>query len=253
MASTSRRARLSLFGTEEPVPETAVLRAGPLECPLRRRQPAPHQARRGRGDPGGQLHRARPQLGHLQPRDQQPGDRAGRERLPDQLRRGVRATRSRPSPTARSSRPTPRAISASRAEGEALSDFVTNRTGFVVLHPVEGVSGAAVEVEHVDGTVEHSRFPELIDPTCPFMDIRALTHEPLPGRARRLPDGGRHLRDGGPAQLAGRLLQDLCPPARPALALHARQGREADPEHLAGGRPASLPARRRLAATTPSP
>ena len=67
------------------------------------------------------------------------------------------------------------------AEGEALSDFVTNRTGFVVLHPVEGVSGAPVEVERVDGSVEESRFPELIDPTCPFMDMRTLTHEPLPG------------------------------------------------------------------------
>ena len=69
----------------------------------------------------------------------------------------------------------------SRRKVRALSDFVTNRTGFVVLHPLEGVSGAPVEVEHVDGSVEQSRFPELIDPTCPFMDIRALTHEPLPG------------------------------------------------------------------------
>ena len=67
------------------------------------------------------------------------------------------------------------------AEGLALSDFTTNRTGFVVLHPLAGVSGAAVEVLHVDGTVEQSRFPELIDPTCPFKDIRALTHEVLPG------------------------------------------------------------------------
>ena len=58
------------------------------------------------------------------------------------------------------------------AEGEALTDFVTNRTGFVVLHPVEGVSGAPVEVLHVDGAVERSRFPELIDPVCPFQDIR---------------------------------------------------------------------------------
>ncbi len=40
------------------------------------------------------------------------------------------------------------------AEGEALSDFVTNRTGFVVLHPLEGVSGAPVAVERVDGSVE---------------------------------------------------------------------------------------------------
>ena len=27
--------------------------------------------------------------------------------------------------------------------GNAISDFLTNRTGFVVLHPIEGVAGAA--------------------------------------------------------------------------------------------------------------
>ncbi len=67
------------------------------------------------------------------------------------------------------------------AEGEALTDFVTNRTGFVVLHPLEGVVGAPLTVEHVDGRIVESRFPELIDPACPFQDIRALTHEMAPG------------------------------------------------------------------------
>lgn len=67
------------------------------------------------------------------------------------------------------------------AEGEALSDFVTNRTGFVVLHPLSGVVGAPLAVEHTDGRVEKSKFPELVDPACPFLDIRALTHEIGPG------------------------------------------------------------------------
>ena len=66
-------------------------------------------------------------------------------------------------------------------DGEALSDFVTNRTGFVVLHPLEGVVGRPVTVEHTDGDVVESRFPELIDPDCPFHDIRALGHEIAPG------------------------------------------------------------------------
>ena len=47
-----------------------------------------------------------------------------------------------------------------------------------------------------------------------MMDLRAITHEFAPGADRRMPDGGRHVRDGGPAQLDRRLLQDLCPPAR---------------------------------------
>ncbi|MBC7832034.1 MAG: hypothetical protein H7Y62_08455, partial [Hyphomicrobium sp.] len=67
------------------------------------------------------------------------------------------------------------------AEGEALDAFVTNRTGFVVLHPLENVVGAPLTVEHTDGRIEESRFPALIDPACPFTDIRALTHDIAPG------------------------------------------------------------------------
>jgi hypothetical protein len=67
------------------------------------------------------------------------------------------------------------------AEGEALSDFVTNRTGFVLLHPLADVVGRPVTVEHTDGRIEESAFPELVNPACPFLDIRALTHEIAPG------------------------------------------------------------------------
>jgi hypothetical protein len=63
----------------------------------------------------------------------------------------------------------------------AVTDFLTNRTGFVVLHPIEGVAGHWVRVEHADGRVEEALFPDRIDPTCPFQDIRALTHEVGPG------------------------------------------------------------------------
>ncbi|MEZ5666949.1 MAG: hypothetical protein R3F55_05875 [Alphaproteobacteria bacterium] len=65
--------------------------------------------------------------------------------------------------------------------GSTLTPFVTNRTGFVVLHAVEGVAGAPCRVTHTDGRVEESRFPELIDPMQPFMDIRSIAHEPAPG------------------------------------------------------------------------
>ncbi len=65
--------------------------------------------------------------------------------------------------------------------GKAVTDFVTNRTGFVVLHPLDGVAGCPVEVLRVDGSTEKTSFPEFIDPMCPFQDLRALTHEVLPG------------------------------------------------------------------------
>lgn len=67
------------------------------------------------------------------------------------------------------------------ARGEGVTDFVTNRAGFVVLHPIDGVSGEPLEVLHVDGGVEHSRFPDRIDPVQPFLNVRALTHELSPG------------------------------------------------------------------------
>jgi hypothetical protein len=75
---------------------------------------------------------------------------------------------------------TPRSISF-RGEGEAVSDFLTNRTGFVVLHPIAGVAGRAVEIEHTDGRIVQGKFPELIDPVQPMMNLRSLTPEAAPG------------------------------------------------------------------------
>ena len=65
--------------------------------------------------------------------------------------------------------------------GTPATDFITNRTGFVVLHGVEGLSGNSVEVVEVDGRVVETRFPEIIDPVQPIMNIRSLTHEVVPG------------------------------------------------------------------------
>jgi len=61
------------------------------------------------------------------------------------------------------------------------TDFRTARTGFVVLHPLKGVAGFPVEVEHVDGRIVKDKFPELVNPIQPFLNIRALTHEVMPG------------------------------------------------------------------------
>ena len=66
-------------------------------------------------------------------------------------------------------------------DGEAMGELLTNRTGFVVLHGVDGVAGAPLEVRHSDGSVEQTRFPELISPAQPVKDIAVLTHKPAPG------------------------------------------------------------------------
>ena len=68
-------------------------------------------------------------------------------------------------------------------EGEAVpeGDFLTNRCGFTVLHPVIGLAGTEVEIEHVDGSRVPARLPDLIDPAQPFKDMRAITHTVAPG------------------------------------------------------------------------
>ena len=67
------------------------------------------------------------------------------------------------------------------ASGTPETDFLTNRTGFVVLHGVEGISGQPVQLEDVTGLVSDTCFPEVIDPKQPIMNIRALTHQVAPG------------------------------------------------------------------------
>ncbi len=67
-----------------------------------------------------------------------------------------------------------------RFDGEARTSFRRNRIGFCVLHPMT-VAGQAVEIEHVDGTMERGAFPQAISPHQPYFDLRALTHEVLPG------------------------------------------------------------------------
>ncbi len=63
-----------------------------------------------------------------------------------------------------------------KVTGRAETDFLTNRLGFVVLHPLHGVVGRPVEVTHTDGKVEYTTFPRFISPDQPLYDIRALTH-----------------------------------------------------------------------------
>jgi hypothetical protein len=67
------------------------------------------------------------------------------------------------------------------AQGEATTSFITNRTGFVVLHPIAGVAGRPAWVETADGKTVDTSFPDLISPAQPIMNMRAITHEFAPG------------------------------------------------------------------------
>jgi len=67
------------------------------------------------------------------------------------------------------------------ATGTPLVDFLTNRTGFVVLHPLEGTVGKPVAVQHTDGRREQRKFPKFISPGQPIFEIRSLQHTVMPG------------------------------------------------------------------------
>lgn len=58
-------------------------------------------------------------------------------------------------------------------EGSPDAELLTNRAGFVVLHPAH-CAGAAVTLVHVDGRETASRFPVAISPGQPFLDLRAI-------------------------------------------------------------------------------
>jgi D-apionolactonase len=65
--------------------------------------------------------------------------------------------------------------------GQAITAFVTNRTGFVVLHPIAELSGREALLVDVEGKSLHSPFPELIDPVQPMMNLRSIRHVFAPG------------------------------------------------------------------------
>ncbi|KAB2667921.1 hypothetical protein F9K77_21800 [Ochrobactrum sp. LMG 5442] len=67
------------------------------------------------------------------------------------------------------------------AVANTATGFETNRCGFCILHPIIGVAGSPVTVEHVDGVLNKTRLPDLIEPWQPFKDMRAITHEAIPG------------------------------------------------------------------------
>ena len=61
------------------------------------------------------------------------------------------------------------------------ADIETNRTGFVVLHPLIGVAGRPVELTHSDGRTVAGTFPDLVQSQQPFFLVRAIRHEVVPG------------------------------------------------------------------------
>lgn len=59
-------------------------------------------------------------------------------------------------------------------DGTAFQAFRKNRAGFCLLHPIVGTAGRPVELTHEDGSREESCFPEVIDPQNPFKRLQSM-------------------------------------------------------------------------------
>jgi len=59
----------------------------------------------------------------------------------------------------------------------ARSDFLRNRIGLCILHPITECAGKPVAIEHVNGSLEQGSFPRDISPHQPFFDLRSLSYE----------------------------------------------------------------------------
>lgn len=70
--------------------------------------------------------------------------------------------------------------------GEATSDFLRNRIGFTVLHPIRSCSGKEVKIVNHGGEASSFVFPETISPHQPFKNIREMHWSPAPGLSASL-------------------------------------------------------------------
>ncbi|MBI1301572.1 MAG: hypothetical protein GC137_07935 [Alphaproteobacteria bacterium] len=70
--------------------------------------------------------------------------------------------------------------------GEATSDFLRNRIGFTVLHPIRSCAGKDVKIVNHGGEASSFVFPETISPHQPFKNILEMHWSPTPGLSASL-------------------------------------------------------------------
>lgn len=74
--------------------------------------------------------------------------------------------------------------------GAALSDFLKNRIGFCVLHPIRECVGKTATAIHPDGSMSEFIFPEQISPTQPVKNVQSMIWEAALGIKARLDFSG---------------------------------------------------------------
>ncbi|MDE2991117.1 MAG: hypothetical protein OXU21_08635, partial [Chloroflexota bacterium] len=153
--TTAPSEALALYGTEQEAPEARTLRAGALTAELeagklRWIRYGGVEALRGLAFVvrGGGWETYAPQIANLEIEETEGGFRVGYDGRIDSAD-GVLAFRA--DIVAENERSLVFTV-----EFEPETEFRTSRTGFVVLHPVEGVAGEACTITHSDGTVEET-------------------------------------------------------------------------------------------------
>ncbi len=67
--------------------------------------------------------------------------------------------------------------------GTAQTDFLKNRIGFCVLHPIRECAGKSAKVVHPDGSSSEFIFPECISANQPVKNVSSMSWEPKSGIA----------------------------------------------------------------------
>jgi len=62
-------------------------------------------------------------------------------------------------------------------DGKAVANYNRNRAGICVLHPIRETNNKIVKITRPDGTIYDTRFPEIISPHQPFLDITKMRWE----------------------------------------------------------------------------
>jgi hypothetical protein len=66
-------------------------------------------------------------------------------------------------------------------DGIARTSFRKNRIGFCILHSSQEFAGATCVIEKIDGSVEQQAFPVQIAAHQPFLNLRSISTEVVPG------------------------------------------------------------------------
>ena len=109
-------------------------------------------------------------------------------------------------------------------DGEAQQSFLRNRLGFTVLHAAESVAGMLCTITHEDDTTEELRFPALVSPHQPFVDVKAMKWKPAPEMEAELAFEGDLFETEDQRNWLDATFKTYCTPVAKPLPFRVRKG-----------------------------